>query len=129
MRLVDADAVVKEQRRIMETLYGGSIETIKEHMDIDDDLSVPLHALEGYSRGKQLYLGLKGILEASQAVSATPPVRCKDCRHSYEDIDGLVCGYGVCVDCIVRRDFFCADGEKMGASGVEEMANEERRSS
>lgn len=49
-------------------------------------------------------------------VAAVPVVRCKECIHSYEDIDGLVCGHGACVDCIVRRDFFCADGEKMGGS-------------
>lgn len=110
MRLVDADAVVKEQRRIMETLYGGSIETIKEHMDIDDDLSVPLHAMEGYSRGKQFYLGLKGVLEASQAVNATPVVYCKDCEHTYESFGRLVCDHGICKGCTVREDFFCADG-------------------
>lgn len=74
MRLIDADAVIKEQRRIMEELYGGSIEVLKKHMDIDDDLSVPIHGLEGYSRVKQFFYGLKGVLEAAQTVSATPAV-------------------------------------------------------
>ena len=50
------------------------------------------------------------------SADVAPVVRCRDCWHSYEDIDGLVCGYGVCIDCIVREDFFCADGEKMGGS-------------
>lgn len=45
-----------------------------------------------------------------------PVVRCKDCRHSYEDIGGLTCSRGICVDCIVRRDFFCADGAKREAA-------------
>ena len=37
-------------------------------------------------------------------------VRCKDCMHSYEDIGGRYCSYGVCVDCEVKDDFFCANG-------------------
>ena len=39
-------------------------------------------------------------------------VRCKDCKHSWEDIGGLCCSHGVCVDCTVPEDFFCADGER-----------------
>lgn len=46
------------------------------------------------------------------AADVVPVVRCKDCKHSYEDIDGLTCSHGICVDCIVREDFFCADGVK-----------------
>lgn len=41
-----------------------------------------------------------------------PVVRCKDCKHSYEDIDGRVCAHGVCVDCAVPDDFFCALAER-----------------
>lgn len=37
--------------------------------------------------------------------------RCKDCKHSWEDIGGLCCGYGPLVDCIVPEDFFCAYGK------------------
>ena len=39
-------------------------------------------------------------------------VHCKDCKHSYQDIGGLCCSHGVCVDCTVPEDFFCADGER-----------------
>lgn len=46
------------------------------------------------------------------ATDAVPVVRCKDCEYSWEDIGGLTCSYGCCVDCIVREDFFCADGVK-----------------
>ena len=56
---------------------------------------------------------LVDIFAEVPAADVAPVVRCKDCEHSYEDIDGLVCGYGVCVDSIIRRDFFCADGVKM----------------
>lgn len=39
-------------------------------------------------------------------------ILCRDCAHSYESIDGRVCTYGVCVDCVVPDDFFCAFGER-----------------
>ena len=39
-------------------------------------------------------------------------VHCKECKHSWEDIGGLCCSHGVCVDCTVPEDFFCADGER-----------------
>ena len=46
------------------------------------------------------------------AADVAPVVHCKDCEYSWEDIGGLTCSYGCCVDCIVREDFFCADGVK-----------------
>ena len=112
MRLIDADAVIKEQRSIMESLYGGTVKVLKKHMDIDDDLSVPMHGMEGYAKAKQFFYGLKGILETAQTVSAQPVIYCKDCKHSYEDIGGRVCAHGVCVDCSVPDDFFCALAER-----------------
>lgn len=111
-RLIDAEAVILEQRRIIETLYGPSIAELKKHMAIDDDLSVPLHALEGYSRAKQFYYGLKGILDAAPTVDAVPVVRCRECKHSYESISGRFCSMGPCVDCIVPEDFYCSYGER-----------------
>ena len=39
-------------------------------------------------------------------------VHCKNCKHSWEDIGGLCCSHGVCVDCTVPDDFFCAHGER-----------------
>lgn len=44
-------------------------------------------------------------------VDAEVVTRCKDCKHSWEDIDGPCCGYGPLVDCIVPEDFFCAYGK------------------
>ena len=44
-------------------------------------------------------------------VDAVVVTRCKDCKHSWEDIGGLCCGYGPLVDCIVPEDFFCAYGK------------------
>lgn len=50
------------------------------------------------------------------AADVAPVVLCKDCEYSWEDIGGLTCSYGCCVDCIVREDFFCADGVKREAA-------------
>lgn len=46
------------------------------------------------------------------AADVAPVVRCKDCKYSYEDIDGLTCIYGPCVDCTVPEDFYCKYGER-----------------
>lgn len=48
------------------------------------------------------------------AVDAVEVVRCGECKHSYEEIGGRTCTYGVCVDCLVAEDFFCADGKRKG---------------
>ena len=45
------------------------------------------------------------------AADVKPIVRCRDCKHSYEDWSGRVCSYGVCVDCAVYDEFYCANGE------------------
>ena len=44
------------------------------------------------------------------AADVRPVVLCRDCKHSYEDISGRCCAYGVCVDWLVDDDFFCAYG-------------------
>lgn len=111
-RLIDADAVIQAQREGMESIYGAQIDVIREHLGIDDELSVPIHAMEAYSRAKQFFAGLKGILEAAPPVDAVPVVRCRDCEHSYESVSGLFCAMGPCVDCIVPEDFFCGHGER-----------------
>ena len=50
---------------------------------------------------------------------AVPVVRCKDCKHSWEDIGGLTCSHGVCVDCAVLADFYCAYGERKDGADAE----------
>jgi hypothetical protein len=55
--------------------------------------------------------GLLNLIENAPTVDAVPVVRCKGCKHSWEDIGGLCCGYGPLVDCIVPEDFFCAYGK------------------
>lgn len=46
------------------------------------------------------------------AADVKPVVRCGECIHGYDDIGGRYCSYGVCVDCVVTDDFYCADGER-----------------
>lgn len=74
MRLIDADALLSGQRRIMDVMYGNTAEELKKHLEIDDELSVPIHAMEMYSRAKQFYYGLKGILENAPTVDTVPVV-------------------------------------------------------
>lgn len=55
---------------------------------------------------------IKELINAIPAADVVEVVRCKDCKHSWEDIGGLTCSHGVCVDCVVLGDFYCANGER-----------------
>lgn len=55
-------------------------------------------------------------IEKFPPADVRPVVYCKDCKFSYEDVGGRCCSHGVCVDCIVEDDFFCADGERREGS-------------
>lgn len=46
------------------------------------------------------------------AADVVEVVRCRDCKYSYESVAGWCCSYGICVDCVVRENFYCADGER-----------------
>ena len=46
------------------------------------------------------------------AADVRPVVLCKDCKYSYDSVGGWCCSHGICVDCIVHENFFCADGVK-----------------
>lgn len=63
--------------------------------------------------------GVYAIIEQFHAADVAPVVRCKDCKHSWEDIGGLCCSHGVCVDLTVPNDFYCAYGiRKEGEESV-----------
>lgn len=121
MRLIDTDAIIAKQRRIMGVMYGNTAEELKKHLEIDDELSVPIHAMEMYSRAKQFYYGLKGILENTPTVDAVPVVRCRDCKYCRNLPNGLCYlhtepydnergykGEAVCVE----PDDYCSYGER-----------------
>lgn len=55
------------------------------------------------------------ILREAPTVDAVPVVRCKDCEYSYDELSYLCCSHGVCVDCEVPPNFYCAEGKKKGA--------------
>lgn len=59
------------------------------------------------------------MLEKLPAADVAPVVRCKDCKHSWEDLGGLTCSHGVCVDCVVLGDFYCSYGERKDGADAE----------
>lgn len=58
-------------------------------------------------------------IRRAPTVDAEVVVRCNDCKHSWEDIGGLTCSHGVCVDCAVLADFYCAYGERKDGADAE----------
>lgn len=58
-------------------------------------------------------------VECFQPSDVASVVRCKDCKHSWEDIGGLTCSHGVCVDCAVLGDFYCSYGERKDGADAE----------
>ena len=75
-----------------------TIEHIAQYMD-EDEL---LH------HSRPLALAYLALTEDA----SVPVVRCQDCKHSWEDIGGLCCSHGACVDLTVPGDFYCAYGER-----------------
>jgi hypothetical protein len=69
-------------------------------------------ALLSAAKGYDWIAGLKTVLKRIPAADVRPVVLCRDCKYSYDSVGGWCCSHGICVDCIVREDFFCADGEK-----------------
>lgn len=99
MRLIDADNVrdlfdaeFKETRKLI--LAG------ETHLD---------NLAEGFTEADR-------VIWQMPTVDAEAVVRCRDCKHSYEDLSGWCCSYGVCVDSIVSEDFYCANGERRGGA-------------
>lgn len=59
--------------------------------------------------------GIESVLEYVEnlpAADVAPVVRCRECMYSWEDLIGLCCSYGPCVDCSVSPDFWCANGRR-----------------
>lgn len=88
MRLIDGDAL---------------IEKFNEKADMAECL-VDARTAERFST----FCALADAVEEMPTVDAEVVVRCRDCKHSWEDIGGLCCSHGVCVDLTVPDDFYCA---------------------
>ena len=52
------------------------------------------------------------IVDAIPTVDAKIVVHCKDCEYSYDEISYLCCSHGVCIDCEVPPNFYCAEGKR-----------------
>ena len=90
MRLIDGDAL---------------IEKFNEKTDMAECL-VDARTAERFAT----FCALADAVEEMPTVDAEVVVRCRDCKHSWEDIGGLCCSHGVCVDLTVPDDFYCAYG-------------------
>lgn len=55
---------------------------------------------------------IQKLIADTPTVDAVPVVRCKDCIYTRKLYGRLVCKYGTCSGCIIREDFFCANGER-----------------
>ena len=67
-----------------------------------------------YGSDREKYDAWDEIIDALENIpsaNVAPVTRCKDCANSYEDAFGRVCAYGICVDCTVPDDFFCASSK------------------
>ena len=52
------------------------------------------------------------LLDEIPAADVAPVVRCRDCEYSDDEISYLCCTHGVCADCEVPPNFYCAEGKR-----------------
>lgn len=70
-------------------------------------------ATQRYTEGwNDCLLRVKSMVSKAPAADVAPVVRCKDCEYSYDEISYLCCSHGVCVDCEVPPNFYCAEGKR-----------------
>lgn len=70
-------------------------------------------ANQRYTEGwNDCLLRVKSMVSKAPAADVAPVVRCKDCEYSYDEISYLCCSHGVCVDCEVPPNFYCAEGKR-----------------
>ena len=94
MRLIDADKMAVDESEAY----------MSAQVQITDDLKWLVN-FAAHSK-------IQRLIADTPTVDAVPVVRCRDCKHSYEDLGGLCCSYGPCVDCHVPPDFWCANGRR-----------------
>ena len=68
--------------------------------------------VKGSTASKEVKCLAEVLVSVAPTVDAVVVTRCKDCKHSWEDIGGLCCSHGACVDLTVPGDFYCAYGER-----------------
>ena len=96
MRLIDADQMIVDESEAY----------MSAQVQITDDLKWLVN-FAAHSK-------IQRLIADTPTVDAAPVVRCKECKYSYADLDGLCCTYGVCIDSTVPEDFYCSYGERRG---------------
>lgn len=102
MRLIDADKMAVDESEAY----------MSAQVQITDDLKWLVN-FAAHSK-------IQRLIADTPTVDAVPVVRCRDCKHSYEDLGGLCCSYGPCVDCPVPPDFWCANGRRREDSNAKD---------
>ena len=128
-----AIAYIREQseecQKAFEELGGESGIYADAYNDLAEDFysipaakAVSLHDIyrviagHSYYHGDRILAALTCIVEGKEVnpvrpADVAPVVRCMDCANSYEDAFGRVCACGICVDCTVPDDFYCASSK------------------
>lgn len=88
MRLIDGDEALSK---------------VKSYEASDEDWSVT-----GGTAIRLIY----DAIDNAPTVDAEIVVRCEDCEYSYVGMSYLCCSHGVCVDCDVPPNFYCAEGKR-----------------
>lgn len=94
MRLIDADQMAVDESEAY----------MSAQVQITDDLKWLVN-FAAYSK-------IQELIADTPTVDAVPVVRCKDCEYSYDEISYMCCSHGVCVDCEVPPNFYCAYGKR-----------------
>ena len=94
MRLIDADKM--------------AVDESEAYMSAQVQITGDLKWLVNFAAHSKI----QRLIADTPTVDAVPVVRCSDCEHSYEDLGGLYCSYGPCVDCPVSPDFWRANGRR-----------------
>ena len=112
MRLIDADALLKKLKQSAEIFLCGrdfKDVTAQDIARVDEIYNCQAEILNAPTIDRPTRSQFKRM---AVQLGYEPVVHCKNCKHSWEDIGGLCCSHGVCVDCTVPEDFFCAAGER-----------------
>ena len=94
MRLIDADQM--------------AVDEYEAYMSAQVQITDDLKWLVNFAAHSKIQMRIAD----TPTVDAVLVVRCKDCIYTRKLYGRLVCKYGTCSGCILREDFFCANGER-----------------
>ena len=113
-----------EQRLIDANAYAAEMKTRQDACKEIMDAAKEDENWEVYDRMGamfSIFVEAKLTLDAMPTVDAVPVVRCGECVYRSQTLKGSWCtnSKSCCHGCLVRKDFYCADGErKDGESNV-----------